>query len=77
MKKLLLPLPLLLASAGIAQTPDAAPSPKAPAFKAHVLSRAELDDLLQKPDKLLLIDVRRPDEVPSSSRTQLKLKGRV
>ena len=63
MKKLLPLLPLLLASAGIAQTPDSAASPKAPAFKAHVLSRAELDDLLKKPEKLLLIDVRRPDEV--------------
>ena len=35
----------------------------APAFKAHVLKRAELDALLAKPDKVLLIDVRRPDEL--------------
>lgn len=36
---------------------------KAPAFKAHVLSRAELDKLLAQPEKVLVIDVRRPDEV--------------
>ena len=42
-----------------------ADSGKAPAFKAQVLSRAELDALLAKPDKLLLIDVRRPDELAS------------
>lgn len=36
---------------------------KAPAFKAHVLSRGELDELLAQPDKVLVIDVRRPDEV--------------
>ena len=41
----------------------AAAAPAAPAFKAHVLKRAELDALLAKPDKVLLIDVRRPDEL--------------
>jgi rhodanese-related sulfurtransferase len=40
-------------------------SAQAPQFKAHVLTRAELDDLLAKPDKLLIIDVRRPDEISS------------
>jgi sulfate/thiosulfate-binding protein len=38
---------------------------KAPAFKAHVLTRAELDQLLLKPEQVLLIDVRRPDELAS------------
>jgi rhodanese-related sulfurtransferase len=36
---------------------------KAPAFKARVLSREELDKLLAQPGKVLVIDVRRPDEV--------------
>ena len=36
---------------------------KVPAYKAHVLSNAELDALLAKPDALLIIDVRRPDEI--------------
>jgi len=36
---------------------------KAPAFKAHVLNRAEFDALLAHPEKLLVIDVRRPDEL--------------
>jgi rhodanese-related sulfurtransferase len=37
----------------------------APASKAHVLSPAELDKLLAHPENVLLIDVRRPDEVSS------------
>ena len=45
----------------LAQQPPAA----APAFKAHVLTVAELDKWLDKPREVLLIDVRRPDEVSS------------
>ncbi len=37
-----------------------------PASKAHVLSREELDKLLTQPDKVLVIDVRRPDEVSAN-----------
>jgi rhodanese-related sulfurtransferase len=48
-----------------ADAPGAAAATKAPASKAHVLSVAELDKLLTKPDKVLIIDVRRPDEVSS------------
>ena len=51
----------LLATLVVAQTP--APDAKAPAFKAHVLKAAELDKLLATPEKVLIIDVRRPDEV--------------
>jgi rhodanese-related sulfurtransferase len=36
---------------------------KPPASKAHVLTVPELNALLAKPDQVLLIDVRRPDEV--------------
>jgi rhodanese-related sulfurtransferase len=35
----------------------------APASQAHVLTREELDKLLARPQNLLVIDVRRPDEV--------------
>lgn len=38
-------------------------SPTAPSFAAHVLTRAEFDALLAAPDELLIIDVRRPDEI--------------
>src|SRR6202020_384582 len=38
---------------------------KEPASKAHVLTAAELDKALADPGKVLLIDVRRPDEVSS------------
>lgn len=66
MKKLLV-LISLLAPAVFAQAQTPAPASagaeKAPAFKAHVLSRGELDALLKKPEKLLIIDVRRPDEI--------------
>ena len=34
-----------------------------PAFKAHVLSREELERLLAQPAKVLVFDVRRPDEI--------------
>jgi rhodanese-related sulfurtransferase len=38
-------------------------APSAPASQAHVLTREELDKLLARPQNLLVIDVRRPDEV--------------
>jgi rhodanese-related sulfurtransferase len=65
MKKLLLmAICLAAAPAAFAQAPT--PSGAAtPAFKAHVLTRGEVDELLAKPAKLLVIDVRRPDEVTS------------
>jgi rhodanese-related sulfurtransferase len=50
---------LLLASLFLAVTAFA----QQPAFKAHVLSRAEVDALRAQPTKVLFIDVRRPDEV--------------
>lgn len=60
----LLAAPLAISSA-IAQEAAKDTHAAAPAFKAHVLKRAELDALLAKPDKVLLIDVRRPDELAS------------
>jgi rhodanese-related sulfurtransferase len=42
------------------QTPAPAP---APTFKAKKLTRAEFDGLLSEPDKILILDVRRPDEL--------------
>jgi rhodanese-related sulfurtransferase len=61
MKTLFMLLTLLSVPTAFAQAPAAAGG--APASKVHVLSRTELDELLKKPEKLLLIDVRRPDEV--------------
>lgn len=57
MHKLIL-IGLLAIAAASAQ--QAAPS------KAKVLTRVELDQLLATPDKVLLIDVRRPDEISSN-----------
>jgi rhodanese-related sulfurtransferase len=54
-----------LAFAQDAAVPKATAETQAPAFKAHVLTRPELDALLAKPDKVLIIDVRRPDELAS------------
>jgi len=62
---------VLLSSVAYSQQPPvpvaAAAGPKSgaqePAFKAKKLSRAELDAYLQHPDQILLIDVRRPDEI--------------
>ena len=53
--------PLLLAQ----QASSPAAATKAPAFKAHVLTVSELNALIAKPDQLLFLDVRRPDEVTS------------
>ena len=61
MKTVFMLLTLLVLPTAFAQTPAA--TAQAPSPKAHVLSRTELDELLKKPEKLLLIDVRRPDEV--------------
>jgi rhodanese-related sulfurtransferase len=69
MKKLMaLMLAVSFASVAFGQGADAAKSPsaaEAPASKAHVLSKDELDKLLAEPGKVLFIDVRRPDEVSS------------
>jgi rhodanese-related sulfurtransferase len=64
MRKLI--LMALIAAAAYAQADSNGPSrPKAPPVQAKTLTRAELDQLLATPDKVLLIDVRRPDEVSS------------
>lgn len=61
-KTLLFTMTLLAAPIGFAQ--QAAPTAeKAPSFKTHILSRPEFDALLKHPESILLIDVRRPDEL--------------
>jgi len=57
MRKLIL-ITLLAAAAALAQSGTPA--------KAKTLTRAELDQLLATPDKVLLIDVRRPDEISTN-----------
>ena len=59
MRKLMM-IVLLAAATAFAQ--EAAPGKAAPP-KAKVLTRAELDELLSHPDRVLLLDLRRPDEV--------------
>jgi rhodanese-related sulfurtransferase len=59
MKKAIL-LVLMAASMAFAQQPGAAPS------KAKPLTRAEFDKLMAMPDRVLLIDVRRPDEISAN-----------
>ena len=51
-------LALLAATAAFTQ--------QAPAAKAKVLTRVEFDTLLSHPEKVLVIDVRRPDEISSN-----------
>lgn len=70
MKKLtnLLLLMALAAPAAFAASHDPAGKAEAPAahaynYKTPKLSRAQIDALLSKPDQLLIIDVRRPDEI--------------
>lgn len=57
MRKLVL-LILLASAVSFAQQPGAAQ-----ASKAKILTRAEFDDLLATPGRVLLLDVRRPTEI--------------
>ncbi len=65
MKKLLILSAALLSASSFAA--DAVTKPEATAAQpkslAHELSRAEFEALLQHPERLLIIDVRRPDEL--------------
>ena len=63
MKHVLLAMSLVMTATAFAQQPAAPAAQTEPAFKAHVLSRAEFDVLLKHPEKLLVIDVRRPYEL--------------
>ena len=60
MEKVILTIFLAAASAFGQQSGDAE---KGPASQAKVLTRAEFDDLLAKPERILILDVRRPDEI--------------
>jgi rhodanese-related sulfurtransferase len=61
MKRMILMI-LIAATVAFGQA-DSAKQGKKKASTAKVLTRAEIDDLLTKPDQVLIIDVRRPDEV--------------
>jgi rhodanese-related sulfurtransferase len=63
MKRLL--MLMLLATTAVFAQQGAAPG-KAPRSQAKVLTRAEFDALIAKPGQILIIDVRRPDEVTSN-----------
>ncbi|MCB5185491.1 hypothetical protein LG201_09790 [Methylobacillus gramineus] len=47
---------------GLVSAADEA-KPAAPVYKTKKLGKAEIDQLLAKPEKLVVIDVRRPDEL--------------
>ncbi|WP_295679014.1 rhodanese-like domain-containing protein [uncultured Nevskia sp.] len=53
--------PTVLAAA----SPTAAQAPAAWKYKVQHLNRTQLDALLARPDQLLILDVRRPDELGS------------
>jgi uncharacterized protein GlcG (DUF336 family)/rhodanese-related sulfurtransferase len=57
-------LPLAVATA-LAQSGSAAAPAAGASSKTPVLTRAQLDELIAKPGKLLIVDVRRPDELTS------------
>jgi len=60
----LIVITLLAAATALAQTGgQGAAQGKAAPSKAKILSRAEFDDLVSHPDRILLLDLRRPDEV--------------
>ncbi|WP_428384365.1 rhodanese-like domain-containing protein [Nevskia ramosa] len=55
--------PTTVAAVTKAQTPVAAQEPAAWKYKVQHLNRSQLDALLARPDQLLILDVRRPDEL--------------
>jgi rhodanese-related sulfurtransferase len=55
----------LAAPLAIAQQAGGGKNASAPKSNAHVLTNAELDKLLAHPESVVLVDVRRPDEVSS------------
>jgi rhodanese-related sulfurtransferase len=61
-RKLILVAAALAATATFAAEPAAQPAAR-PKAQAKELSRAEFEALLAQPEKLLIIDVRRPDEL--------------
>lgn len=64
MKKLLMLIVMAaMVAFGQAENGKQAKQGKKQASTAKVLTRAEIDALLAKPDQVLIIDVRRPDEV--------------
>src|SRR6202165_1410112 len=63
MKKTILMMLLATTVAFAQQGPVPGNAPKSP---AQVLTRTEFDALIAKPDQILIIDVRRPDELTSN-----------
>jgi rhodanese-related sulfurtransferase len=63
LKKLI--LMMLFATSAVFAQQGAAPG-RAPKSQTKVLTRAEFDALAAKSDRILIIDVRRPDEVTSN-----------
>ena len=61
--KLILLGALAASTAFAADAPQPAAAAAAPKSKAHELTRAEFEKLLSNPSHLLIIDVRRPDEL--------------
>jgi len=61
MKKIRLAAIVLALSATVSAWAQQAPQPWT--YKTRQLERAEVDALLAKPEKLVVLDVRRPDEV--------------
>lgn len=61
-KKLLVLATLFTAVAALAADPPARPAAR-PKAQAKELSRAEFESLLAHPEELLIVDVRRPDEL--------------
>lgn len=55
----------LVASLALAQSSEAPAGARKDTSKTPILTRAQFDQLLAHPEQLLIIDIRRPDEVTS------------
>jgi len=63
MKKLVLMVLLAATALAAQQTGQQTPPQQSQRSQAKVLTRAEFDQLFAQPDRILIIDVRRPDEI--------------
>ena len=63
MKTVLFTVILLLAILSSAQQNVGGATAKGPTSDTKMLTRSELEELLAKPNEILIIDVRRPDEI--------------
>ncbi len=76
MKKMILTF-LVAAVVAFGQADNAKQGGNKQASHVKILARAELDELLAKPDQILIVDVRRPDEISKNGGFRVYLNVQI